>query len=361
MGGKSSSPDYQGAAIAQGEANREVVRDQTYANRPTQLTPWGYTSWEASQGTDPSSGEAVTNWTQTQGLTPELQDILNKQIAIQGSRTDIAGSLAQRMGNEFGTPMDFGDLSPMGANPVTQFTAPEGQQTSLDFSGAPQIGDPERIRERSEDAVFSKAQSRLQPQFDTARQQLEIKMRNQGLGPEDEAWQAQMGSLNRQETDAYNQAMYSAIDTGRSEAAQMFGQDVTRRGVATGETAQQGAFTNSALQQQFAQNLGSNAQNYGQAMQSANYANALRQQQLTEEMQKRGFSLNEINALLSGQQVNTPQMPNFVGASQAAAAPLYQAAVDQGNFDQMQSQGLMGGIGGLVGAGIDAYSAGMFQ
>jgi hypothetical protein len=359
MGGKSKAPDYRGAALAQGEANREVVRDQTYANRPTQVTPWGYTSWQAGQSVDPSSGENVTTWQQTEGLTPELQDILNKQIAIQGERTNVAGGLTQRMGNEFGTPMDFSNLSPLAQTPNAQFTVAEGQQNAVDFSGAPEIGDPTRLRQRAEDAVYSQAQSRLQPKFDTARQQLEIKMRNQGLGPEDEAWQAQMGSLGRQETDAYNQAMFSAIDTGRSEQAQLFGQDVTKRGVATGEEMQQGQFRNAALMNQFNQNMGANQQNFGQAMQAANYANALRQQQMTEEMQQRGFSLNEINALLSGQQVQNPQMPSFMGASAATPPPIYQGAVDQGNFDQMQSQGLMGGIGGIVGAGLNAYSGGL--
>ena len=77
MGGK-STPNYGDIAVQQGEANEGVVRDQTYANRPTQYTPWGYTSWDANPYTDPGSGEQTTQWSQTQGLTPELQEILNK-------------------------------------------------------------------------------------------------------------------------------------------------------------------------------------------------------------------------------------------------------------------------------------------
>jgi hypothetical protein len=360
MGGKSKSPDYAGAAVAQGEANEAVVRDQTYANRPTQVTPWGYTSWDTGQQIDPSSGQSVTTWQQTEGLTPELQDILNKQIAIQGDRTDVAGSLTGRMGQEFGTPMQWDNLSPMGQNVANQFTVPEGTQQSVDFSGAPEIGDPNRIRERAEDAMFSKAQSRLQPKFDSQRQQLEIKMRNQGLGPEDEAWKSQMESLGRQETDAYDQATWGAVGEGRQESGQMFGQDVTRRGVATGEELQQGNFYNQAAQQQFGQNMSANNQNYQQALQGSQYATAIRQQQMAEQMQQRGFSLNEINALLSGQQVQAPQMPSFTGAQAAQPAPIYQGAVDQGNFDQASQQGLMSGVGGLVNAGISAYTGGLF-
>lgn len=336
MGGK--SPDFGDVAVAQGEANAGVVRDQTYANRPSQYTPWGYTAWNNEQVIDPGTGEPTTKWSQTTGLTPELQEILNKQIAIQGGRTDIAGGLTQRMANEFGSPMDWNNLQPMGTNPINQFTVPEEVQRQLNYGDAPEIGDPIRLRERAEDAIYNKAVSRLQPTFDQRRKELEIKMRNQGLGPEDEAWQTQMGGLGRQETDAYNQAIWSSVDTGRAEAGQLFGQDVTRRGVATGEADRMGNFANQAAAQQFGQNLQANTANYGQAMEGSRYANALRQQQMAEQMQQRGFSLNEINALLSGQQVAMPNMPNFNSAGAAEAAPIYKAGVDQSNFNQGQTQ-----------------------
>ncbi len=70
----------------------------------------------------------------------------------------------------------------------------------------------------------------------------------------------------------------------------------------------------------FGQRLSANAQNYGQAMGNSAYANQIRQQQLTEAMTQRGFSLNEINALMSGDQVGLPQMPNFAEASAAQPA-----------------------------------------
>jgi hypothetical protein len=71
-------------------------------------------------------------------------------------------------------------------------------------------------------------------------------------------------------------------------------------------------------------------------------------------MQKRGFSLNEINALLSGGQVNAPQMPNFSQAGAAQSAPIYDAGVAQGNYDQAQNpmNGLMGLAGSLGGSAL---------
>ena len=542
MGGK-SSPDYSGAAAAQGEANREVVRDQTFANRPDQFTPWGATSWTPYQGTDPSTGEAVTQWSQTESLTPELQDILNKQIAIQSGRSDVAGALTGRMGAEFTQPMDWRGLNPMGEVPTQQYTIPEEvqrnvdysdiptpnapgqvmnlntqgltgingpqqltgfdnsnlqnisspqqqtglstaglsgisgpqQQTNLDYSGIGGVGDGTDYRARAEQSIYDKGASRLGDQFETRREQMEIKLRNQGLRPGDAAYEAQVQSVNQQETDAYGQLQNDAIMGGMSEANQAFNQDVTRRGMYTGERDKQaqfsndananlfnmqsglrgqmfgeresqgqfgnqaqqnlfnmqsglndqqfgqnqaqaqfsndananmfnmqsglrgqmfgeresqGQFTNSAAQnlygmqsdlrnmytgerdrsaafynaagqQSYDQSRGANQQNYQQAMAGSQYANQIRQQQITEAMTKRGFSLNEINGLLSGQQVNTPQMPSFQGASAAQAAPIYQAAVDQGNYNAGMSpwNAVLGAAGTLGGAYLGNPSA----
>jgi hypothetical protein len=199
------------------------------------------------------------------------------------------------------------------------------------------------MRERAEKAYMDKSTSRLDPMYAQKRFGMEAKLRNQGLRPEDEAWKSQMAAIGQQETDAYGQANYDAIRAGLGEQAQLFGQDMGMRGQAVGEA-----------NNQFQQALGSNAQNFGQNLQSANYANQIRQQQLTEAMQQRGFSLNEINALLSGQQVGAPQMPSFSNAGVAQAAPIYQAGVDQGNFDQASNPmaGLMGLAGTLGGAAL---------
>ena len=323
MGGKNSDPDYRGAALAQGEANREVVRDQTFANRPDQYTPFGSTTWNPYQTLDPATGENTTAWEQVQSLDPRLQAILDKQIAVQGGRTDIAGMLTGRMGGEFGQQMDWRGLNPMGQVPTQQYTMPE-----------PDAGNPYETRQRAEDAVYNQAQSRLAPRFAEQRKQQEIRLRNQGLRPGDQAWQSQMGAIDQQETDAYNQAQYSAVGAGREEAGQMYGQQMGRQS------------------QNFQQALGANRQNFGQAMQGSQYANQIRQQQITEAMQKRGFSLNEINALLSGQQVNAPQMPNFSQAAAAQAAPIYQGTVDAGNFSQAQTQQMIDGVTGMAGMGM---------
>ena len=323
MGGKSQ--DFGSVASAQGDANQQAVTDQLYANRPTQYTPWGYTDWQTQEGGVDAEGNPITQWTQTQGLTPELQDILNKQIAIQGGRTDVAGMLTGRMGQEFGQQMDFSGLNPMGQRPTAQYTLPEGS-----------VGDPNAFRQQGADASYNAAMSRVTPQFDEQRRAAEVKMRNQGLGPEDAAWKSQMEGIGQNENDARSQAIWGAQQAGRQESQLNFGQQMGQN------------------QNMYQQALGANAQNWQQSMQGSQYANQIRQQQMTEAMQQRGFSLNEINALLSGQQVNAPQMPNFAQSGQAQPAPIYNAAIDSASASNAANplNALIGAAGTAGGAAI---------
>ncbi len=350
MGGKNQ--DFGSVAEAQGEANREVVRDQLYANRPDQYTPWGYQKW-----TTETLPDGTEKWSQTQGLTPELQAALNQQIALQGQRSELAYGLGDRMASEYGTPMNYGGLNPYSKTPEAQFTLPEQMQRSMSFDDITQIQDPYGTRQRAEDAVYGQAQSRLAPRFASQRQAMEIKLRNQGIGPEDEAWKTQMGAIDQQETDAYNQAQFSAVGAGRDEAGQMFGQQLSRRQQSVGERQASSQFRNQAAQQAYAQMLGANQQNYQQMMQGSQYGNQLRQAQLAEMMQRRGQGLNEINALLYGQQVGMPQMPSFSQGQAAQPTPVYRGAMDTYNAGQAGTQNWMNMIGGLGGAALGAWGA----
>jgi hypothetical protein len=320
MSGK-NSPDYAGAAEAQGAANREVNTAQTFANRPNQYTPLGQSTWQPYQTIDPGTGEAVTAWQQNLQFSPEQQHLFDQQQAIAAQRGDVGGMVAGRLADEYGSAMDWSGFSPLADRPMSQFTMAEGD-----------IGDPNQFRQHAEDARYNQAASRLDPMYEEQRRAMEVQLRNQGLSPEDSAWQSQMGNIATAETDAYAQAQYNAAIGGMQEANQMWNQMMGQN------------------QNTFQQNLAANQQNFGQAMQGSEYANQLRQQQIAEAMGQRGFNLNELNAITSGQQVGIPTMPSFSDASRVESAPIYQGAVDQGNFDQMQNQQMIdaaSGIGGL--------------
>jgi hypothetical protein len=88
---------------------------------------------------------------------------------------------------------------------------------------------------------------------------------------------------------------------------------------------------------------------------SSEYANQLRQSQIAEQMQQRGMPLNELNALLTGQQVNMPGFQGFNASRSAggvdysgAAQNQYNAGMDSYNAGQAQRQGMMSGLGSLA-------------
>jgi DNA-binding transcriptional MerR regulator len=92
----------------------------------------------------------------------------------------------------------------------------------------------------------------------------------------------------------------------------------------------------------------------GMDISAGGYNTQLRQQQMAEEMQKRGFSLNEINAIITGQQVGMPSMPGFQNAQRAegnqalaAAQMTGQAQLDKFNAEQAAVQGMMQGVGSM--------------
>jgi hypothetical protein len=315
-GGKGSSkaPDYKGAAEEQAKASKEVTRDQTWANRPNQWNPWGRTQWEAQSVIDPSTGKPVTQWNQYETLSPDAQRALDSQLGLESGRSELAGGMLGRVGQEIGNAMDwdqFGNMTGVGSQDL--------------------MGDAQGYIDKAENAWYDRSKSRLDEQFGSEQEALDIKLRNQGLKPGDAAYDAAARSLGNRKTDAYQSAMNEAIKASGAEGSRLQGMDRSKLGFNQDTTYRQ-----------------------------ADQANQLRQQAIKEEMTKRGFSLNEINALISGQQVQNPQFENFQSAGRAEAPQYNAAAMNQGNFNQAQNQGFMSGIGDLAGLGMQAYTGGAF-
>lgn len=334
------APDYAAAAEEQAQSSREVTNMQTWANRPNQYTPFGSTTWEPSATVDPATGQNVTRWNQNTTLTPETQAALDSQMRLQQGRSQLGESMMTRAQNEYGTEMDWSKM-PEGGGTVQ----PGQLQTSLDFSGAPGVSSGADTRNRAEDAIYQRASSRLDPRFQQQEGDIRAKLYNQGLREGDSAWQREMDNFGRTKEDAYQTAMNEAIMGGGQEASREFGMDTTRRNMMTGEMTQQANFGNAAQGQQLGQNIQAGAYNTQQ-----------RQQAITEEMQRRGFSLNEINALISGQQVGMPGMPSFTNAAASqgvqslnAAQMTGQANLDAFNAEQAAMQGMMSGVGSMAG------------
>ena len=148
----------------------------------------------------------------------------------------------------------------------------------------------------------------------------------------------------------------------------MFGAGMNARQQGISEAMAQGNFGNQALGQ--AQGLDINALNAMNAAQGqafglnqayANQQNTLRQQAIAEQAQRRGMSLNEMNALLSGQQVQMPNMPTFNPAGKSETPNLMGAMQNtyQANLDAANAKNA--GIGNALSGASSLGSAFLFS
>lgn len=350
-----AAPDYAGAAVAQADSSRDVTEQQTWANRPTINTPFGQQTWDVTPVWDPSTGQYLNTWEQNTNLTPEAQSAVDSQMRLQQGRSGLAESLLGRTQEEYGDTMDWSKFSDLSQGPEANQYDPENLQRSLDTSGLQEVDPSQRYYKDAGDAIYNQFNDRAEPQFTRDTDSLRTQLYNSGLKEGDQAYDREMEKLRQSQNDARQQASYQATIGAGGEAQRMQGMDLGTRAQQFGEVQGSGAFANSASQQALAQKLGAGGQQFGEQTSAANYQNQLRQQQISEEMQKRGFSLNEINAILTGQQVGMPSMPGFNSAQRSEGVQALNAAdmtgqhdLDVFNAQQQQTQGLMQGAAGAA-------------
>lgn len=287
------APDYKGAAEQTAQSSKEVTNIQNFANRPDQITPFGNQTWTTQATIDPATGQRVTKWVQNTTLDPKAQQALDDQQALDAGRSQIAGSMLNRVSQEFAPTMDW-----------SQF----GQ-------GGDRVQGGNYYDNKAGDALYNQFSQRNEPIFQQQQAQMETKLRNQGLNPGDEAYDAQMKGMAQQQNDARTNAGFQAAQLAGAEGNRMQGMDTAAGG----------------------------------------YNTTLRQQQIAEEMQKRGFSLNEINGLLNGQQIGMPSMPGFNQATKSDATDYsgamkntYDANLNSANASNATISGIAKMAGGAM-------------
>lgn len=343
-------------------------------------------------------GSGGNDWALTVGLPPEQQAILNAQNAIQLGRSQLAGGLMGEAAQQLGTRVNYNQLPNWASTPIgwpvtmgldtsglpDMPNAPgaEGYQRSVNFGGAPGLPNVTALRDRAEDALYSRAASRLDPMWNQRQQQLDIQLRNQGLRPGTEAYDTSMREFERARTDAYQTAINEAVMGGGAEAQRQFGMGLEARQQSVGETMQQAQFLNQAVTDTFQQAMARGdfeaarrAQAMQEELQRGTFANAAAAQEVQEQLQlaqfqnmlrtgvrdeqlaKRIQAINEMTAIMNGQQIQQPQFPGFQGMAQQAQGPDlmgaasqgYQGALQQYGIQQQQQANMMGGLFGLAG------------
>jgi hypothetical protein len=189
--------------------------------------------------------------------------------------------------------------------------------------------------------------SRIAPQLQMQRTQLETKLINQGLRPGDEAYNTAMAAQGMQENDAITQAALQGINLDIAANQQGFGQAQARA-----EFANQAALSGFGAGLQGAQ-FGNQAiaQNFSQALQAQQAQNAAQQQAFYQRVQAGEFG-NQAQLAAFGAQLQNQQLQNqaigqnfgqLMQAQQAynqAIAQNQQAAMQQAQMvADLQNQG----------------------
>lgn len=250
------APDYAGAASAQGAANLQTAIANGKLSNPDIINPYGSQTVTYGVGGDPLHALV------TQSLSPTGQQLFDKYQGINLGLGDLAQSGLGYVQNTLNTPFNTAALP---AAPVN----------------AGQSG---------QDALLS----RIEPQIQQDREQLNTQLVNQGLNPGTEAWDNAWRQQTQRENDLRLQAAAQGINVGQQA----------------------------------------------------------RQQGIQEQEFLRSEPLNMLNAVRSSAPVAVPQFQNYQG-SQAAAAPIFNAAQAQGQYG-LQDYGIQSGL-------YNNFTGGLFQ
>jgi hypothetical protein len=316
--------------------------------------------------------------------------------AVQTSLASVGALQNMPTGDQYGqagsvNPNAYGQAGSVNANAYGQAqggVAGPNLANTLDTSNVAKM--PINAGTTAQQAIMA----RLEPQLQKNRVSTETQLINQGLRPGSEAYNNAAQLLGQQENDQRTQAVLQGLGLDMSANAQGYGQALSTgqfgnaanlagfnanlanqqagnqaiaQNFGQGVTAQQMA--NQAIGQNYGQGLSSaqgqnavTAQQFNQNQQAAQFGNTAQQQALAQAIQQRQLPLNEINALMSGSQIQNPQFQQYTGAN-VQAAPIANATAQQGAFAQnLYNQNLgsynqnLAGLYSLGGAAASGYA-----
>lgn len=308
------APDPAKTAAAQTTSNVQTGVANTIMGNANEVGPFGNVTYRQI-GTQNVGGQAVPRFQRTTTLSPQQQAILDQQQQFQIGTGRLANSQVDRLRGVLDQPIDAANIQTERA--TGGVAAPQLERMS--------VNDWSQDRQRVEDAIMS----RVNPQLERDRAALENRLANQGIRPGSEAFREAIALADRQTNDARMQAILA----GGQEQSRLAGLEQSRLGF--NNNVGQAGFTNQ--------------------MDAANFQNALRDQELAEMLRLRNQPINEITALMSGNQVTTPQAaayrPGMIAGTDVAGITQQGFQNQLAAFNQKQAQqgAMLGGIGSLVG------------
>jgi hypothetical protein len=399
------------AASQTAQGNETNLENQTNANRPDQVTPFGNSTWSQAAGTNDTAsfntayqawqaGGNVGNapvqadyqtpgqYTQNISLTPAAQSALNDQQTIQANQSSLAqglqGQVANTMQGGFDAPQLSTYLNGVGQTNqnISGFNSAGTGQTQMHLNtngtqvntSAPQFD--QSTANAGATAAYNAQMGLLQPGMTQDTTNLDSQLRMQGLTPGTEAYNNAAQNLQRTQAQTTSTVANNAVQTGNNEANANYASALAGYGA-----------QNTAIGQQYAQNSNTMTQNnaaqnqsYAQALagyganQSAQVAsNAAQNQAFTQalgnysseyasQLANYNQPLNAMNAVLSGNQVSEPTMPTFATAGYTGGADMTGAAnatnaynqgvTNSANASSNATTGALASLGGAAAIGL---------
>lgn len=313
-------PDPAKTIAAQTTSNKETAGYQQSMNMIDQNTPLGSLRY-TNVGTDPTTG--APKYQSDVSLTPSGQRSFDLQQAVGEALNNLALKGSGQVSSAFDKSQNYDNLPALKLFDSSKFTAPTASEEDY---------------KQAQDALRKQFTSRLDPQWDKDKKDLETKLTNQGIHQNSEAWDQAVDAFTRGRTDAYQTADNSAI---------------------TGATAiQQGQFN--MKQQNYADQVAG-------ALNDQSGSLAGRQQGITEANYLRELPINEISSLLNGGQVSTP---SFSNTPQTQVQGTDVAGITQSDFSnrnsiyqtqQASNNAAFGAIAGLAGSALGGWATGGFK
>lgn len=260
-----------------------------------------YNQWEQQNGSGASGsrgaprledfliGDSPPSFTSTVQLTPEMQKLLDSDLAQKQRLSDIGGSQLDRVAQSVNTPYSYEGL-------------PE----------IPGLNDIEDERKRVEDALYS----RLDPQFARDEERLRGRLANQGIMQGSDAYTTEIERLNQAKNDARSQAVLA----GGQEQSRLFGLGQAARNQSISEYDRQ---RNAPLNEYTALTSGVQVQN--PQFQNYNY-------QGTQPADIAGLTQNAYNSALNSYNAKQAQSNNTMGSLFGLGGSLLGAAGQAGGF-----------------------------
>ncbi len=426
-------PDYTQAAQAQGAANLEAAQLQARMSNPSVINPYGtqkvsYILDEPSYQKDLAEyNRKMSAFMQgisldmtgkppkepdrnlylspevTQTLSPEQQALFEKSNLTKSQLADLALTGARTAHGVIGEPVQLGGMPSPGAADLltgapalrsTDLTAGAPGLRSADLmAGAPALGSTAftagaaplpQDAAATRNAAYSAIMSRVNEDVAIQRDNLHSDLIAAGIRPGSQAYDERMKLVDRQYTDAQQQAILSANQQAQQdftqamqlrqqtvgEAQDIFGATAQARAQAQAE--QQAMFTASAAargqavqeaKDQLIASASARGQFISEQQAEQQAMDVVRRQAIAEYLMMRQVPLNEIAALMSGTQIANPYaMPAYAQNAQVQPAPTmagFQGGVDYGtdifNVGAQQAGNLQTGLFGLGASGIGAF------